>query len=55
MGYGFTTVAEGGQDLVVHCSSVDRGGYEVLKEGQRLIFNVGARAKGPRAEAARPG
>ncbi len=53
-GYGFITVDEGGQDVFVHYSSIEMGGYKVLEEGQRVVFEVGTGAKGPQADAVRP-
>jgi CspA family cold shock protein len=52
-GFGFITV-EGGQDVFVHYSAIDMSGYKVLEEGQRVVFEVGAGAKGPQAESVRP-
>ncbi len=52
-GFGFIT-AEGGQDVFVHYSAIDMTGYKVLEEGQRVVFEVGAGAKGPQAESVRP-
>jgi CspA family cold shock protein len=52
-GFGFITV-EGGQDVFVHYSAIDMNGYKVLEEGQRVVFEVGAGAKGPQAESVRP-
>lgn len=52
-GYGFITV-DGGQDVFVHYSAIDMAGYKVLEEGQQVVFEVGAGAKGPQAEAVRP-
>ena len=53
-GYCFISFAEGGQNPAVRFSCIDRGGYGVLEEGQRLIFEVGATAIGPRAAPVRP-
>ena len=52
-GFGFITV-EGGQDVFVHYSAIDMTGYKVLEEGQKVVFEVGAGAKGPQAESVRP-
>jgi cold shock protein len=52
-GFGFITV-EGGQDVFVHYSAIDMSGYKVLEEGQQVVFEVGAGAKGPQAESVRP-
>jgi CspA family cold shock protein len=52
-GFGFITI-EGGQDVFVHYSAIDMSGYKVLEEGQQVVFEVGAGAKGPQAESVRP-
>jgi len=52
-GYGFITVEGGGQDVFVHYSAIDMGGYKVLEEGQSVIFEVGTGSKGPQAESVR--
>ncbi len=52
-GYGFITIEEGGQDVFVHYSAIDMGGYKVLEEGQSVTFEVGTGNKGPQAEAVR--
>jgi cold shock protein len=52
-GYGFITVEGGGQDVFVHYSAIDMGGYKVLEEGQAVTFEVGTGAKGPQAESVR--
>jgi cold shock protein len=50
-GYGFITVEDGGQDVFVHYSAIEMGGYKVLEEGQLVTFEVGTGNKGPQAEA----
>ena len=52
-GYGFITVEGGGQDVFVHYSAIDMGGYKVLEEGQHVTFEVGTGSKGPQAESVR--
>jgi CspA family cold shock protein len=52
-GYGFITVEDGSQDVFVHYSAIDMGGYKVLEEGQSVTFEVGTGNKGPQAEAVR--
>ena len=47
-GYGFITVDEGGQDVFVHYSAIDMGGYKVLEEGQQVVFEVGTGARARR-------
>ncbi|MGV8970581.1 MAG: cold-shock protein [Microbacteriaceae bacterium] len=51
-GYGFITVDDG-NDVFVHYSAIDMGGYKVLEEGQSVTFEVGTGNKGPQAEAVR--
>jgi cold shock protein len=52
-GYGFITVEGGAQDVFVHYSAIDMGGYKVLEEGQQVTFEVGTGSKGPQAESVR--
>jgi CspA family cold shock protein len=52
-GYGFITEEAGGQDVFVHYSAIDMGGYKVLEEGQKVTFEVGSGNKGPQAESVR--
>jgi len=39
-GFGFIQQAEGGEDIFVHVSAVERAGLEGLAEGQELEFNL---------------
>jgi cold shock protein len=39
-GYGFIELEEGGNDVFVHISAVERAGLYELKEGQRVTFEV---------------
>ena len=50
-GYGFITIDGDGQDVFVHYSAIDMGGYKVLEEGQLVNFETGTGDKGPQAEA----
>ncbi|GAB2467383.1 CspA family cold shock protein [Conyzicola lurida] len=52
-GYGFITVEGGSQDVFVHYSAIDMGGYKVLEEGQSVTFEIGTGSKGPQAESVR--
>jgi len=52
-GYGFITVEGGSQDVFVHYSAIDMGGYKVLEEGQTVTFEIGTGSKGPQAESVR--
>ena len=39
-GYGFIAPEDGGKDIFVHISAVERAGLSGLKEGQRIEFDV---------------
>lgn len=39
-GYGFIQPQEGGKDVFVHISAVERAGMRSLVEGQRVSFEV---------------
>jgi CspA family cold shock protein len=39
-GFGFIQPEDGGNDVFVHASAVERAGIGNLKEGQRLSFDV---------------
>jgi CspA family cold shock protein len=53
-GYGFLTRDDNNVDVIVHCSSIQTGGYRNLEEGQRVEFDVVQGAKGPQAANVRP-
>ncbi len=50
-GYGFITPDEGGKDVFVHISAVERSGLPALDEGMRVAFETepDPRGKGPKA------
>ena len=50
-GYGFITPDEGGADVFVHVSAVERSGFSVLDKGQKVSFETepDKRGKGPKA------
>ncbi len=52
-GFGFIEQEGGGQDVFVHYSAIDTGGYRSLDEGQRVQFDVTQGPKGPQAENVR--
>ena len=52
-GYGFITVEGGSQDVFIHYSANDMGGYKVREEGQSVTFEIGTGSKGPQAESVR--
>lgn len=39
-GFGFITPDEGGSDVFVHVSAVERAGLQSIVEGQKLNFDV---------------
>ncbi len=39
-GYGFITPSDGGKDVFVHITAVQRAGLTGLNEGQRVSFEV---------------
>ena len=39
-GYGFIQPENGGKDVFVHISAVERAGLRELREGQRVSFDV---------------
>ena len=50
-GYGFITPNDGGRDVFVHITAVERAGLKSLIEGQRISFDVepDKKGKGPKA------
>jgi len=39
-GYGFIQPQQGGKDVFVHISAVERAGLGTLKEGQKVNFEI---------------
>ena len=39
-GYGFIQPTEGGKDVFVHISAVERAGLGTLNEGQKVSFDI---------------
>jgi cold shock protein len=50
-GYGFIKPDDGGRDVFVHITAVERAGLTSLTEGQRISFDVepDKKGKGPKA------
>ena len=51
-GYGFIVQDNGGPDVFVHISAVERAGMHSLSEGQRLSFDVQADRRSGKSAAA---
>jgi cold shock protein len=52
-GFGFVAPSEGGKDVFVHASALQRAGIGQLIEGQMIWMNVVQGAKGPEAASVR--
>ena len=52
-GYGFLG-REGGEDVFVHYTSIQREGYKSLKEGDSVEFDIIQGEKGPQADRVTP-
>jgi CspA family cold shock protein len=52
-GFGFVAPAEGGKDVFVHASALQRAGVTQLAEGQTIWMDVVQGAKGPEAASIR--
>ena len=48
-GFGFITPDDGGKDVFVHISAVERSSLGYLTEGQKVAFEVQQDARGPKA------
>jgi CspA family cold shock protein len=50
-GYGFIKPDDGGRDVFVHITAVERAGLQALTEGQHISFDVepDKKGKGPKA------
>lgn len=50
-GYGFITPDQGGADVFVHISAVERAGLHGLDEGQKVSYNLEQGRNGKTAAA----
>ena len=48
-GYGFITPDDGGEDLFVHYTAIQSGGFRNLEEGERVAYEVTQGRKGMQA------
>ena len=55
-GYGFITPDDGGKDVFVHVTAVERSGIQNLNDGMRVSFETepDKRGKGPKAVDLQP-
>lgn len=53
-GFGFITPDAGGEDVFAHFSAIQAQGFKVLKENQRVSFDVTTGPKGKQAANIRP-
>ena len=52
-GYGFIAVDGGSEDVFVHYSAIDSGGFRTLEEGQKVEFEITQGPKGQQADSVR--
>jgi cold shock protein len=50
-GFGFIQPDDGGKDVFVHISAVERAGLSSLNEGQKVEFEIGTDRKTGRSSA----
>ncbi|CAA6603467.1 DNA-binding transcriptional repressor [Rhodospirillaceae bacterium LM-1] len=48
-GFGFIAPEDGGKDVFVHISALERSGLQGLNEGQRVAFELRQDPKGAKA------
>ncbi|HEX4912143.1 MAG: cold-shock protein [Pseudomonadota bacterium] len=53
-GFGFITPDGGGEDVFAHFSAIQVQGFKVLREGQKVSFDVVQGQKGKQASNIKP-
>jgi cold shock protein len=53
-GFGFITPDDGGKDLFVHHTAIQRDGFRSLAEGAKVSYEAEQGPKGPQARDVRP-
>ena len=48
-GYGFISPDDGGEDLFVHYTGIEGGGFKTLEEGSRVSYEASQGKKGMQA------
>ena len=50
-GFGFITPSDGGKDVFVHISAVERAGLGTLREGQKVSYEIVADRRSGKSSA----